>query len=249
MFDLSGHVAIVTGGTSGVGLGYSRGLVKRGAKVAIWARDEARTAATVATLRELGGDVAGFKCDVSQQEQIDVCMEATLAHFGAVHSCFANAGVINDPTEFIDTSLADWRHVCSINLDGAFLTLKAAARHMIQRKGGGKLIVTSSVGSLLGSPLNSSYSATKGAVNALTRCLAVELGPHNIQVNAILPGWIESGQTQTHREYEAPTLARIPSTFLGTPEHVEGIAVLLASAQSDYITGQCIAVDGGYAIV
>ncbi len=249
MFDLTGHVAVVTGGNSGIGLGLARGVAKAGARVAIWARDEAKSADAVRELEALGSEAAAFGCDVSSEEAVVAAMAATLERFGRVDSCFANAG-FGVPRPFLKMSLDDWNVVINTNLTGVFLTFREAARHMVERGGGGKLIATSSIGSIHGMPTQESYSATKGGVCALVRSIAVELGRENIQANAILPGWIETPATapikSDFRKLYDTVVHRTPAKRWGQPDDLEGVAVYLASEASRFHTGDVLTVDGGY---
>lgn len=250
LFDLSGHVGLVTGGNSGIGLGMARGLAKAGADVAVWGRDEARNAAAVEELTGLGAEAEAFACDVSEEAEVVTQMAATLERFGRVDSCFANAGVAA-MSPFLDMSLAEWNAVLAVNLTGVFLTFREAVRHMVARGGGGKLVATSSVGSLDGQPRQEHYSATKAGVCALVRSLAVEFARHDIQANAVLPGWIDTPMTALAMAWgklNDAVLARTPARRWGLPEDFEGVAVYLASPLSRFHTGDTIRVDGGYCI-
>ncbi len=250
MFDLKGHVSVITGGNGGIGLGMARGLAKSGASIAIWGRNKAKNTKAESELKGLGAEVKAFQCDVSLEDQIVKSMADTLAYFGRVDSCFANAGIgIVKPV--IETTMADWNKVLDINLTGVFMTFREAAKHMIARGGGGKLIATSSIGSIHGMPRNSSYSATKAGVIAIVRSLAVELGRYDIQANAIIPGWIVTDMTVEARAFEKlnkTIIQRTPAHRWGEPRDFEGLAVYLASRESDFQTGTAIAMDGGYTI-
>ena len=250
MFNLKGHVSVITGGNGGIGLGMARGLAKSGASIAVWGRNLDKNAKAVAELKELGAEAKAFQCDVSKEDQILKGMADTLAYFGRVDSCFANSGIgIAKPA--IETTLDDWNKVLDVNLTGVFLTFREAAKHMIARGGGGKLVATSSIGSMHGMPRNSSYSATKAGVIAIVRSLAVELGRYNIQANAVIPGWIETDMTVEARAFEKlnkTVIQRTPAHRWGEPRDFEGLAVYLASPESDFQTGTAIALDGGYTI-
>jgi NAD(P)-dependent dehydrogenase (short-subunit alcohol dehydrogenase family) len=250
MFDLTGRVALVTGGNSGIGLGYARGLVKAGAKLAIWARDEAKSAEAVAELAELGAEAAAFPCDVASEPQVIEATRATLERFGRIDACFANAG-LGAMAPFLETKLEDWNRVIQINLTGAFLTFREVAKHMVARGGGGKLIATSSIGEICGMPRQEAYAATKAALSSLIRGLAVELARHDIQANAILPGWIATPATAPMKKWKAleeAVLHRTPARRWGQPEDLEGVAVYLASDASRFHTGDVLRVDGGYMV-
>ena len=201
MFDLKGHVSVITGGNGGIGLGMARGLAKSGASIAVWGRNRDKNAKAVAELKGLGVEAKAFQCDVAIEDQVVKGMTDTLAYFGRVDSCFANAGT-GIPRPVTETTMDDWNKVLEVNLTGVFMIFREAAKHMIARGGGGKLIATSSVGSMHGMPRNSSYSATKAGVIAIVRSLAVELGRYNIQANAIIPGWIATEMTVEARAFE-----------------------------------------------
>lgn len=251
-FDLHGHVALVTGGNSGIGLGMAEGLAMAGADVAIWGTSEDKNADAARRLQEHGGRVVALRCDVGDEEQVDRSFAATVDALGKVDSCFANAGVGGGGgTRLVDFSTEDWHRVLRVNLDGVFYTFRAAARHLVERNEGGSLVVTSSLASVHGPARNEAYAASKGAVNALVRSMAVELGPKRIRVNAVLPGWIETPMTEPMMEWDKfreAVLARIPARRFGTPDDFAGIAVYLASAASAYHSGDSILIDGAYAL-
>lgn len=251
LFDLSGRIALVTGGNGGIGLGYARGLVAAGASVAIWGRDPAKNQAAEAELRGVGGDVLGVVCDVSDEAQVAAAFAATLARFGRVDACFANAGIGSRNTRFVDMTIGEWRDLFRVNSEGLFLTLREATRHMVERGGGGSLVVTSSVSSRFGMPRGEHYAATKAGAAAVARSLAVEVGRHGIRANAVVPGWIDTDMTSAFLHGEAFTdrvLPRVPLGRWGTPEDFEGLAVYLASDASRWHTGDVITVDGGYSV-
>jgi NAD(P)-dependent dehydrogenase (short-subunit alcohol dehydrogenase family) len=250
MFDLTGHVALITGGNSGIGLGMARGIAKAGGKLALWGRNAEKNATAVAELRALGADAEAFVCDVAREAEIVRAMAETLARFGRVDSCFANAGMgVSKP--FVEMALTDWNAVLDVNLTGVFLTFRESVKHMIARGGGGKLVVTSSIGALHGMPRQPNYAASKAGVIALIRSLAVELGKHDIQANAVLPGWIETEMTAPAvrwRKLRETIVSRTPAGRWGTPDDLEGIAVYLAARESRFHTGDVLRLDGGYAI-
>lgn len=249
MFDLNGHVALVTGGNGGLGLAMARGLAKAGASVAVWGRNTAKNAVAVDELRALGADAEGFACDVTDAADIEQAMAATLTRFGRVDSCFANAGGSGVRAPFHTLSTKDWQDVCDLNLTSVVETFQTAVRHYLARGGGGRLIVTSSVAGLVGIPTGAGYSATKAAVNGLIRSLAVELGRAGIQANAILPGFIETEMSMdTPQYFRDGCKRRAVSGEVGTLADMEGIAVFLAAPESRMITGQSIVIDGGHTI-
>ncbi|MFN2425816.1 MAG: SDR family oxidoreductase [Candidatus Binatia bacterium] len=249
-FNLTGHVALITGGNGGIGLGMARGLAAAGAAIAVWGRNVDKNESAVAELAALGCNAHAFAVDVTNEEQVVSAMTATVERFGRVDSCFANAGV-GKAVAFTEMTIADWTSVVDINLVGAFLSFREAARHMITRGGGGKLVGIASIGSIHGMPRQAQYSASKAGLGALVRSLAVELARHGIQANTILPGWIETDMTEGARAWDKlreTVVQRTPARRWGTPADFEGIAVYLASRASDFHTGDTIRVDGGYAI-
>ena len=246
MTDLTGHVAVVTGGNRGIGLGLARGLVDAGATVAIWARDEKRTAEACAEL----GRAVGVRCDVADEAQVAGAMTQTLSELGKVDSVFANAGV-GGLSPFVDMSLAEWRRVMSVNLDGAFLTLCEGARHLVERGQGGSLVAVSSVSAVHGAPRQEHYAASKTALLALVRGLAVELARHRIRCNSIMPGWtatemLEPGMGNT--KWVDAILRRTPVRRWGEPDDFGAIAAYLADPALTFHTGDSIVVDGGYSV-
>ncbi|MEE4210205.1 MAG: SDR family oxidoreductase [Parvularcula sp.] len=248
LFDLQGHVALVTGGNTGLGLGMARGLAKAGANIAIWGRSLDRNSAAAEELAKLGVKTEGFVCDVTDPDAITATMAATIDCFGRLDSCFANAGGSGVRKPFINHTPADWQSTIDLNFSSVAATMQAAAKQFIAQGGGGKLIVSSSIAALMGIP-GGGYSATKAAVCGLVRSLAIELAPANIQANAILPGFIETDMSvQTPQAFQDACLRRTASGKLGTLEDMEGIAVFLASQQSNLVTGHSLVIDGGQSI-
>ncbi len=174
-FDLSGSVALVTGGNSGIGLGMAEALAAAGAAVCIWGTDETKNAAAATTLATHGGRVLALRCDVGDEAQVDAALAHTVGELGRVDACFANAGVAGGGPSFVDMTADEWRRVLRVNLDGAFFTLRAAARHMVARGSGGSLVVTSSLAAIEGAARSEHYAATKGGIISMMRGLAVEL--------------------------------------------------------------------------
>ena len=251
LFDLSGHVALVTGGNSGIGLGMATALAQAGADVAIWGTNESKNAVASEALAEHGTKVAAFRCDVGDEEQVDSTFAATVEALGKVDSCFANAGIGMGAPSFMQMTLETWRTVTRINLDGVFLTFRAAARHMVERGEGGRLVVTSSVSAVDGAPRNQAYASCKGGVLSMVRGLAVELARYGVTANSILPGWIDTPMTAGMTENEMmlkKLFPRIPQRRWGQPDDFGGVAVYLASEASKYHTGDTLVVDGGYTV-
>ena len=246
MTDLTGHVAVVTDGNRGIGLGLAHGLVAAGATVAVWARDEERTAAACAEL----GRAVGVRCDVADEAQVVAAMAQTLGELGKVDSVFANAGV-GGLAPFVDMSLAEWRRVMAVNLDGAFLTLREGARHLVERGEGGSLVAVSSVSAFHGAPRQQHYAASKTALLALVRGLAVELARHRVRCNAILPGWTETEMIEpglANQRWVDAIIRRTPVRRWGAPTDFGAIAAYLADPALLFHTGDSIVLDGGYSI-
>lgn len=251
LFDLTGHVALVTGGNSGIGLGMARGLARCGADVAIWGTNAERNAAAVDELTGLGARARAWRCDVGDEAALDAAFADVLAHFGRVDSCFANAGVGGSGARFVDTTLEDWHRVTRINLDGAFLTLRAAARHMVERGGGGVLVGTSSVSTVHGAPRNQAYAATKAGLTAIIKGCAVELARYGINAHSLVVGWTETplaSRTLHDERFEKAVMPRMPQRRWGDPEDFARLAVYLAGGAGGFQTGDEIVVDGGYSI-
>ena len=249
MFDLSNKVSIVTGGNGGLGLAYAQGLVKCGGRVAIWGRNETKNVAALKELNELGGDVEAFVCDVTDEDNVNASFKKTLERFGQVDACFANAGGGGFRGLSHKTSRKAWLDTIDLNLMSVVHTFAPVSEYLLERKMGGKLIVTSSVAALVGTGGAAGYSTTKAAVRGLVQALAIELGQANIQVNAILPGFIETEMSlQTSDAFQAAARRRSASGKIGNLEDMEGIAVFLASDHSNFMTGQSVILDGGHTI-
>jgi len=251
-FDLSGRGALVTGGNGGIGLGMARALLAAGANVAIWgSREEKTRAAHMQLVDECGhpSRVHAFVCDVGDEAQVEDTFARTAAVLGRVDACFANAGVSSKGTMLTDMTLEEFRRVQRVNVEGVFLTFRAAARHMAQHGQGGSLVATASTAAIEGAARNSHYGASKGAVTSMVRALAVELARHKIRVNSILPGWIVTEMTERsvgNEKFADAVLPRIPARRWGEIDDFGGIAVYLASSASGYTTGEQFVIDGGY---
>jgi NAD(P)-dependent dehydrogenase (short-subunit alcohol dehydrogenase family) len=253
-FDLAGRVAVVTGGNGGIGLGMADALAAAGCAVSIWGRNAEKNAKAATRLRAHGGRFETKICDVSDRKAVEAAFADTLAQFGRVDACFANAGIGGGGRRaFVDRSEDEWRRMFALNLDSVFHLFQIAARHMTERaeRGDafGRLIATSSTASLFGTARNEHYAATKAAINALVRALAVELARYGITANAILPGWIRSEMTagiMANEKFIGNVMPRIPMRRFGEPEDFGGIAVYLASKASSYHTAETFVIDGGY---
>jgi NAD(P)-dependent dehydrogenase (short-subunit alcohol dehydrogenase family) len=251
-FDLTGKVALVTGGNSGIGLGMARALAEAGADVAIWGTNAGKNAAAQAELEKSGRKVLALQCDVSNEKAVEQAFTETLRVLGRVDGCFANAGVSGRGTaSFLQITAEEWRRVLGVNLDGAFFTFRAAARHMVERGDGGVLVGTASLAAIEGAARNEHYAATKGGLISMIRALAVEFARHGIRANAILPGWIETDMTANaigNEKFAGNVLPRIPMRRWGEGTDFGGIAVYLMSPASSYHTGDTFLIDGGYAL-
>ena len=254
LFDLTGHAALITGGNGGLGLAMGRGLAKAGAHVAILARNADKNAAAVEELRGLGaGKVLALTCDVAEDAAIADAVGKVLGQFGRIDSCFANAGISGAGVAIPDITAEGWDHTQAVNTRGAALVYKHVRRHMIARAKegdpGGKLIATSSGQSIMGVNRSSDYAASKAALNGLTRAAAFELARYQITANALLFGFYETDITAKADPKFAEWMSRrIPLRRPGDHAGLEGLAVFFASPHSDYITGQCLPVDGGLCI-
>ena len=250
MFDLSGKTAVVTGGNGGIGLGIAKGLAQAGANVAVAARNRQKTDDAVRQIEALGVKAIGITTNVQREREVSDMVGAALDAFGGIDILVNNAGIgIRKAPQ--DYTLDDWNLIMDINLTGTFLPCREAYPHM-SKAGGGKIINIGSMTSIFGHDLVMPYSASKGGVVQLTKSLATAWAKDNIQVNSILPGWIETDLTEPLRteegfreRYELIS-ARIPHGHWGIPDDMAGTAVFLASAASDYVTGVAIPVDGGY---
>ena len=251
-FDLTGKVALVTGGNSGIGLGMARALAQAGADVAIWGTNAKKNAAAKSELAAGARKVVALECDVSDEKAVDAAFAETLSKLGRIDGCFANAGVSGRGTaSFLEMSSEEWRRVLKVNLDGAFFTFRAAARHMVARGGGGVLVGTASLAAIEGAPRSEHYAATKGGMISMIRALAVEFARYGVRANAILPGWIETDMTANaigNEKFANNVLPRIPARRWGTGDDFGGIAVYLMSSASAYHTGDTFLIDGGYAL-
>jgi len=248
MFDLTGRVAIVTGGNGGIGLGLARGLAKAGARVVVAARNESKSSTAVRELKALGCDAFALTVDVTDEAAVQSMVDAAAQRCGRLDILVNNAGInIRKPAH--ELPLAQWKEVIETNLTSAFVCSRAAYPHF-KRSGGGKIVNIGSMLSIFGASFAPAYGASKGGLVQLTKSLAVAWATDNIQVNAVLPGWIDTDLTKKAREQlqglHERVLARTPAARWGAAGDFEGIAVFLSSPASDFVTGTAIPVDGGY---
>jgi len=249
-FDLKGRVAVVTGGNGGIGLGMGRGLAEAGAAVVVAARNREKSARAVAELRGLGVEAEGIEVDVADESSVAALVDATVARFGRLDILVNNAGMnIRKPVERL--ALDEWRQVIDVNLTSAFL-MSRACHPMMKKQGGGKIINIGSMMSIFGAAFAPAYAASKGGMVQLTKAMAAGWAADNIQVNAVLPGWIDTELTQRARQQieglHESVLRRTPAKRWGVEQDMAGVAVFLASPASDFVTGAAIPVDGGYSI-
>ncbi len=249
-FDLQGRVAVVTGGNGGIGLGMARGLAAAGAAVVVAGRSRDKSLKAVRELKGLGARALAVEVDVTEEASVEGLIRRTVESLGRVDVLVNNAGtnVRKQPHEY---TLAEWRLVLDTNLTSAFLASRAAYPVM-KAQGGGKIINIGSMMSIFGASFTAPYAASKGGIVQLTKALATAWAGDHIQVNAVLPGWIDTDLTARARE-QVPALhdnvlRRTPAKRWGVPDDLAGVAVFLGSAASDFLTGTAIPVDGGYSI-
>ena len=249
MFNLTGRVALVTGGNGGIGRAIALALAQAGASVAIFGRNAGKNDRAFADLTAMGRPAFASVVDVTNRESLAPAVAAVEAALGPVDILVNNAGIANISGGVLLEDPRDWDRVIDTQLNSVFLLSKLVAQGMASRRRG-KIINLASMYAIFGSGFAPSYSAAKGAVVQLTRSMAIELAPHNVQVNAIAPGFIESDMTAPVHDspLDAEIVTRTPAGRWGKPEEMGGAAVFLASAASDFVTGETIRVDGGYAI-
>jgi len=254
-FDLTGKVALVTGGNSGIGLGMAEALAQAGADVVIWGTNPQKNADAEAKLKAHGRQVLVQQIDVSDERQVAEGMREAVSNMGRVDTVIANAGVGGGARSFAEFSTETYRRVLSVNLDGVFFTFREACKHIVERAEtgdrGGSLIVTSSLSAIDGAARNEAYASTKGAVISMIRAIAVEHARYGVRANAVLPGWIATDMTQGaqgNEKFTEQVIRRVPFRRWGEPQDFGGIAVYLASDASSFHTGDSFLIDGGYAI-
>lgn len=255
-FDLTGKVALVTGGNRGIGLGMAKAMAASGASIAIWGRKDAANKEAVAELSKLGaGAVKAWSVDVADEQAVIDATADTVSSMGRIDSCFANAGIGIGASSFSEMTTEIWRMNMAVNMEGAFWTLRESVKHMVERAKagdpGGSVVGVASLAGTEGAARNQAYSATKGGLAAMIRGIAVEHGRYGIRANSILPGWIATDMTDAAQDSEVFTtkvISRVPIRRWGEPEDFGGMAVYLASDASKYHSGTTCIIDGAYSV-
>ncbi|HEX4247447.1 MAG TPA: SDR family oxidoreductase [Pseudonocardia sp.] len=250
MTDLTGLVAVVTGGNQGIGLALAVGMARAGADIAVWARNTERTSVAVEQLTGHGVRAIGVRCDVADEDSVVAAMDETVRRLGPLGCFVANAGIAA-ATPFTETTLADWHHVLRTNLDGTFLCTREAARRFVAQGGGGSMLVVSSMVSRYGAAGQAAYATSKTGLLGLGRTLAVELARHRVRVNVLIPGWTATAMNEELRRNErfvAATTGRTPVRRWAAPAEFEDMAAFLADPKLTFHTGTEVVVDGGYTV-
>ncbi|WP_209448805.1 SDR family NAD(P)-dependent oxidoreductase [Rhodococcus qingshengii] len=250
MTDLTGKVAVVTGGNGGIGLGLAVGLARAGADIAIWARDAEKSQTAVDEVRSHGVRAAAFSCNVADEASVIAATAATIDKFEKIDTLVANAGIA-DAGAYVDTSLDDWHRVLRTNMDGTFLTTREVGRHMIDRGEGGAMIILSSTVTKYGAAGQAAYAASKSGCASIGRTLAVEFARHQIRCNILIPGWVATPMNDHLREdsnFVDVTTRRTPVRRWATPDEFHSVAAFLGDPSLTFHTGNEVIVDGGYTI-
>lgn len=246
LLNLTGKTALVTGGASGIGLGIARGLVGAGCKVMIWGRDEMRLA-SVADTQDAFGQMEFDVVDVTDEVSVASAMARAATRIGPFDAVFANAGAAPEPKPFLDQRSDDWSHIFGINLYGSMFTMREAARHMIAAERGGALVAIASLSAVRGAAQMQPYACSKAALISLIQGVAIELAPHGIRANVILPGWTHTPLTDdVDPALQSRIERRTPLGRWGAPQDYAALSVYLASDGSAFHTGDTLIVDGGY---
>ncbi|HTH28187.1 MAG TPA: SDR family oxidoreductase [Sphingobium sp.] len=256
LFDCTGKVTLVTGGNGGIGLGFAMGTAKQGGDVAIWARNAEKNAEAKAKLEAAGaGRVITYQVDVSSEEQIIAGYDQLMADFGRIDCVFANSGGAPRFNSVFEMPTAEWHKFLDVALHGAFITLREGARHMVARaeagEPGGSLVACGSLSLFQGLPGKQNYAASKSAVAAVIRCMAIEFGKHKIRANIVAPGLIMTpmmGGEENVKALAGMFGPQVPLQRVGYPEDFEGIGAYLCSDASSFMTGETITIDGGYMV-
>jgi len=252
-FDLTGRVALITGGNGGIGLGMGRGLVQAGAEVCIWGTNASKNARAVEELTALGGRATAFVCDVADEAAVERTFAASLEAHGRIDGCFANAGVGGRNTAFDQMTTEEWNRVIAVNQSGVFYTFRAAARHMKERalKGDafGRLVGTASLAAISGQARGEHYAQSKGGLVAMIKALAVEYARYNVTAHTLLPGWTETDMTEgafNNPKFVENVFKRMPVRRWGSPDDFAAIAIYIMSEASGFHTAETFLIDGGY---
>lgn len=253
-FDLTGRVALITGGNGGIGLGMARGMAAAGAEICIWGTNPDKNANAVEELVGFGTKVTATVCDVADEQAVNTAFAQTLADHGRVDGCFANAGVGARGTGFDDMTIDEWNHIISVNQTGVFFTFRAATKHMRERAqqgdAFGRLVATASLAAVSGQARGEHYAAAKGGMISMIKALAVEYARYGVTAHTLLPGWIETEMTQgtfANPKFVENVSKRIPTRRWGVPDDFSAIAVYIMSTASSYHTAETFLIDGGYA--
>ena len=249
LFDLTGNVAVITGGNGGIGRSIAIGLAQAGASVAIFGRNDAKNKATLSELKEIGVPAMALKIDITKRTELAPAIKKVEQELGSISILVNNAGIAVLSGGILNETEEEWDGLIEVQLNAVFLLSKLVAKSMVENKKG-KIINIGSMYSFFGSSFAPSYSTSKGAVIQLTKSMAIELATYNIQVNAIAPGWFVTDMTAAVQTMPLndEIIMRTPAGRWGQPEELVGTAVFLASKASDFVTGETIRVDGGYAI-
>src|SRR5262245_31064113 len=252
-FDLTGKVALITGGNSGIGLGMAEGIAQSGGDVCIWGTNPEKNAAATKRLAAYGTRVSASQCDVSDADAVARAFARALEVHGRIDGCFANAGTGGRGAAFDQMPLEEWRRIMAINLDGVFHTFKHAAGHMRKRAEagdpGGRLVATASLAAISGQPRGEHYAATKGGLISMIKALAIEYARYGVTAHTILPGWIETPLTAPafgNDKFVDAVMKRTPARRWGQPEDFAAIAIYIMSDASAYHTADTFLIDGGY---
>lgn len=254
LFDCTGKVTLVTGGNGGIGLGFARGVARMGGDIVIWARNAEKNAAAKAELEACGaGRVMTCQVDVTSEEQVIAGFDQLVAEFGRLDCVFANSGRPSASRSLLDMPTSEWQGLLDLNLSGAFYTLREGARAMVRRaeagEPGGSLVACGSLSMFMGLPGKQNYAASKAALGAIVRSMAVEFGKYGIRANAIAPGFVVTPMMGSEAQPVIDMFAqRTPIPRAGTPKDFEGIAAYLASDASSFHSGDTIVIDGAYLV-
>jgi NAD(P)-dependent dehydrogenase (short-subunit alcohol dehydrogenase family) len=253
LFDLSGKVALITGGNGGIGLGFARGIAKQGGDVAIWARSAEKNAAAKAEIESFGVRCQTYQVDVTSESAVTEGFAATLADFGRVDSVFANSGASATTRSLLDLTSEEYHGLMNLNLHGSYYVLREGARHMVERAQagdrGGSLVACGSLSMFMGLPGKQHYAGAKAALGAQIRAFAVEFAPYGIRANAVAPGYVTTPMTgDGNKQIDDFMASKTPMQRPGLPEDFEAIAAYLASDSSSFHSGDTIVIDGAYLI-